>query len=157
MNVLYSGLDFIGPVKSNSRLLKAKSSARLITFITQLKSGFFKICLFLFLLISFPYKQATGQQNNLILKSHSYGIENGLSSSALSWPYMDSQGLIWMGHELGIDRFDGHHVEYYSNQEFFPNLGFFYQIIEDASGKFWVLGNAAEDRKQTVLYLFDHE
>jgi len=44
------------------------------------------------------------------VNTHNLNIESGLSSNYVRTIYKDSQGLIWIGTDTGLDRFDGSQI-----------------------------------------------
>lgn len=66
-----------------------------------------------------------------------YGGDQGLTSSAITQLYQDSQGFLWVGTEDGLFRYDGSHFQAYSLKEGLPSA-LVTSIREDPKGGLWV-------------------
>ncbi|CAM2008461.1 ATP-binding protein [Acanthopleuribacter pedis] len=74
-------------------------------------------------------------------KFRSYGHEHGLNASMIYALHCDAQGLLWIGADLGLYRFDGQQfIRYYTDVADPDGLRSHHisQIIEDAKGDLWM-------------------
>ncbi|MBN2669883.1 MAG: SpoIIE family protein phosphatase [Bacteroidales bacterium] len=70
-----------------------------------------------------------------------YGVEDGLSQSEVNCIFQDSRGLIWIGTQAGLNRFDGRNFISYDKNPLDSNSissGWIYAIDEDEDGNLWV-------------------
>ncbi|HEY1008727.1 MAG TPA: two-component regulator propeller domain-containing protein [Sphingobacteriaceae bacterium] len=69
-----------------------------------------------------------------------YSVNDGLASNFVNCVWQDPRGLIWIGTENGLQRYDGSKfIDFYknSNQQKLPALAV-NQIMDDARGNMWV-------------------
>lgn len=70
-----------------------------------------------------------------------YGVEDGLSQSEVYCTFQDSRGLIWIGTQAGLNRFDGRNFISYDKDPLNPKAissGWIQAIDEDPSGNLWI-------------------
>ena len=70
-----------------------------------------------------------------------YGVEDGLSQSEVYCVFQDSRGLIWIGTQAGLNRFDGRSFKSYDIDPLDENAissGWIYAIDEDSDGNLWI-------------------
>lgn len=70
--------------------------------------------------------------------SHNLNIESGLSSNYIRTIYKDSQGLIWIGTDTGLDRFDGSQITSYAKRFKTPLKGAVQSLVELGENLFFV-------------------
>ncbi len=82
----------------------------------------------------------TFAQEKELVFSH-YGVEDGLSQSEGNCVFQDSRGLIWIGTQAGLNRFDGKTFISYDKNPLDPNSissSWVYAIAEDKEGNLWL-------------------
>lgn len=73
-------------------------------------------------------------------------LDEGLSQSNVLAIHQDREGLLWIGTENGLNRFDGYEFRHYRRERGNPEaLGsdFIFDIAEDADGDLWLATNGA--------------
>lgn len=98
------------------------------------------ICLFFMLF----FAGLPCQSQDYIFKRRSLGVEDGLSSRSVNFFFFDYEGLVWMGTDFGLNRYDGHRVAVYNeaNQRLLYNK--IREISEDFQGNIWLRGDVAD-------------
>jgi two-component sensor histidine kinase/ligand-binding sensor domain-containing protein len=69
------------------------------------------------------------------------GLEQGLSQEAVQAILQDSQGLIWLGTQEGLNRYDGYDVKVFSHDPEDPGSlshDWIWDLFEDSRGNIWV-------------------
>ncbi|TLX77497.1 serine/threonine protein phosphatase [Labilibacter sediminis] len=97
-------------------------------------------CLFLFLSIVLSAKVAALDTEQRISVS-TYTIHNGLSGNGITAVFQDSKGLLWIGTEDGLNRYDGYSFKIYRhNLEDNTSISgnYIQSITEDYQGNLWV-------------------
>lgn len=87
-------------------------------------------------------------------KRRSIGVEDGLTSRNINLFFFDSEGLVWMGTEFGLNRYDGYQVETFtkSKQQLIINeVG---EISEDFRGNLWLRGKDPQQGNIDVTQVF---
>lgn len=82
-----------------------------------------------------------GLQASPFVRFSSLTIEDGLAQNSVNAVFQDSRGLIWIGTEEGLHRYDGYDFRIYRGAgESGPRLsnGFINAIAEDAEGGLWI-------------------
>lgn len=74
--------------------------------------------------------------NNLLVKNLNF--ETGLSSNFIRTIYKDSEGLIWIGTDTGLDSYDGLQIVNYGKRFTTPLKGAVQSILESKNGIFWI-------------------
>ena len=98
-----------------------------------------KLIYILFLLSLFVTQQSYSQDIEFIFEH--YGVEDGLSQSEVNCIFQDSRGLIWIGTQAGLNRFDGREFISYDKNPLDSNSissGWIYSIAEDSKGNLWI-------------------
>jgi len=70
-----------------------------------------------------------------------YSVKNGLTQNAVTAIFRDSKGLVWMGTQDGLNRFDGLSFKQYKHNPIDSNSlsdQYITAISEDGSGNIWV-------------------
>lgn len=70
-----------------------------------------------------------------------YSVEDGLSQSEVYCIFQDSRGLIWIGTQAGLNRFDGRNFISYEKDPLNSksiSSGWIHSITEDPSGNLWI-------------------
>jgi len=68
---------------------------------------------------------------------------NGLSDNEVVSIYKDSRGFLWVGTNIGLNRYDGINFKAYKhvrNDPYSPSFDLIRSIAEDADGNLWLLG-----------------
>ncbi len=89
------------------------------------------------------------------VKIKSIGIEDGLTSRSINGFYQDKDGLIWMGSDFGLNRYDGNEVKTYTqeNNQLVSNYVRWY--AEDANDNLWLYGKDPNLGNRSALQVFD--
>lgn len=98
-------------------------------------------CIFMFSL------QLTGQSPQL------YTPKQGLISSHINKLYQDTQGLIWISSEKGLNSFDGLNFQTYKsikNNDYALRSDIIHNVLEDKLGQYWI-------GTSNGLHLFDNK
>lgn len=95
----------------------------------------------------------TGQEYRFKLKS--IGVEDGLTSRSINGFYQDGKGLIWMGSDFGLNRYDGHEIVTYTQEKGQLLSNYVRWYAEDAHGKLWLLGKDPNLGNRSALQIFD--
>lgn len=96
-----------------------------------------KYCITLFLIICFTFSAGSQNYNRLLF----YGIQQGLSQNSVHAIYRDSEDILWIGTQDGLNVFDGKIFTVYKPQEGDTNSisdQFITGIKEDKAGNIWV-------------------
>ncbi len=94
--------------------------------------------IFLILFAIFPIKVNAQNVSDFIFEK--YSMQSGLSLTTGDCVYEDKLGYIWIGSQMGIDRFDGYGFKNYSNDinnKFSKSSGWTLDITEDNKGDIW--------------------
>lgn len=70
----------------------------------------------------------------------SYSIKDGLSQTSVHTIFKDSRGLLWLGTEGGLNKYDGYEITPYhslQSQNILSSRGTIYNILEDGNGDIW--------------------
>ena len=91
-------------------------------------------------------------------------LDQGLSQSNVLAILQDSEGMMWLGTENGLNRFDGYEFSYYKRERGNPNAlsnDFIFDIAEDNAGRLWLATNggglARLDRKTGHVVSYHHD
>ena len=71
-------------------------------------------------------------------------LEDGLSQSTVLTVLQDSKGLLWIGTENGLNRYDGYEIETFKRERGNPDAlssDFIFDIEEDADSNLWIATN----------------
>lgn len=88
-----------------------------------------------------------------------YGVEDGLSQSEVICIFQDSRGLIWIGTQAGLNRFDGRNFISYDKDPLDSNSissGWVYSIAEDFNGNLWIGTQNGLNKFDPVTEKFEH-
>lgn len=89
----------------------------------------------------FLFTQAVVLAQDQKLRFKHYSIDNGLSQNTVYCLLEDKEGIIWIGTEDGLNKFDGYSFTAYKHRNQNPNSISHNQIndlYEDKSGRIWV-------------------
>jgi ligand-binding sensor domain-containing protein len=106
------------------------------------KPCFFKTslhCLSLIFILLFP--DAGAQQDNITIKFDNISIKDGLSQSSPNCIFQDSRGILWIGTEDGLNKYDGYSFEVYKpeqDDQFSISNPRILSICEDAESNLWI-------------------
>jgi ligand-binding sensor domain-containing protein len=67
------------------------------------------------------------------------GLEQGLLHREVNAIYQDSRGLVWIATPLGINRYDGYRIKWFTKQTHGLPTNDFGLITEDQKGRIWFL------------------
>ncbi len=111
-------------------------------FMSIPKPCYFYACLsYLFLRFILLSNNAVAQQDNLNIKFDNVSIKDGLSQSSPNCIFQDSRGILWIGTEDGLNKYDGYSFEVYKpeeNNEFSISSHRILSICEDADANLWI-------------------
>jgi ligand-binding sensor domain-containing protein len=102
-------------------------------FITSLQS------LLLFSVLLFP--DVSAQQDNANIKFDNISIKDGLSQSSPNCIFQDSRGILWIGTEDGLNKYDGYSFEVYKPEQGDPfslSNPRILSVCEDAESNLWI-------------------
>ena len=71
-------------------------------------------------------------------------LDDGLSQSTVLTVLQDSKGLLWIGTENGLNRYDGYDIETFKRERGNPDAlssDFIFDIEEDADSNLWIATN----------------
>ncbi len=104
--------------------------------------GFFKTPLYYLLLVFILLiPDAGAQQDNSNIKFDNISIKDGLSQSSPNCIFQDSRGLLWIGTEDGLNKYDGFSFEVYKpeqNDQFSISHPRILSICEDSESNLWI-------------------
>lgn len=100
-----------------------------------------KIYLLAFWLLCFPC--------SLLSQTYTANIEhfttdNGLSHDVVNCVFKDSRGLVWLGTQNGLNRFDGKQFKAYNTKKYGLEVIHIQEILEDKDGMLWLVNNLKE-------------
>lgn len=84
---------------------------------------------------------ATGQTAGLSIKFDNVSIKDGLSQSSPNCIFQDSRGLLWIGTDDGLNKYDGYQFVIYKPDQKNPfgiSNSRILSIAEDADGTMWI-------------------
>jgi len=96
-------------------------------------------CLSLIFILFIP--DAGAQQDNINIKFDNISIKDGLSQSSPNCIFQDSRGLLWIGTEDGLNKYDGYSFEVYKpeqNDQFSISNPRILSVCEDAESNLWI-------------------
>ena len=82
-----------------------------------------------------------------------FTAEDGLSNANISAIWTDSRGMVWIGTEYGLNRFDGQHFKSYTVEEHGLCDNRILKINEDRQGNLWILGGEPENKAKRICIL----
>jgi hypothetical protein len=88
------------------------------------------------LLVCYPYMFAGAQSNKALVTQH-LTTANGLPSNTVYTMYRDSKGLLWIGTDKGLAKYDGISYTIFTMKEGLPDNEVF-QVLEDRYGRLWL-------------------
>jgi len=102
------------------------------------------------LLIGLWENGSTQDSTEYLINIRHLDIQDGLSHRIVNSIYQDKNGLIWIGTENGIDRYDGFEFKSWTKAK--DGLAFrrIHHILEDDTGLFWLFTNKLHHRKDQV-------
>lgn len=83
----------------------------------------------------------TGASVPRVLRFDHVSVEHGLSQSAVNCIYQDRSGIMWIGTENGLNRYNGFEFTVYKHDPRDPSSlakDYIWSIAEDRSGRLWV-------------------
>ncbi len=101
------------------------------------------------------------QEDNLNIRFDNISIKDGLSQSSPNCIFQDSRGILWIGTEDGLNKYDGYSFVVYKpeqNDQFSISNPRILTICEDADAFLWIGTNGGGlnkyDRKTNRFYQF---
>jgi len=101
------------------------------------------------------------QVNRHTIKFNNLSIKDGLSQSSPNFIFQDSRGLIWIGTEDGLNKYDGYNFIIYKPEQdnnYSINNSRILTIAEDLSGDLWIGTNGGGvnryERKSNRFYSY---
>jgi ligand-binding sensor domain-containing protein len=123
--------------------------------------NFIPLSSFILLLWFSGLYSAMGQSRNHSIKFNNISIKNGLSQSSPNCIFQDSRGLIWIGTDDGLNKYDGYNFIIFKPEQDNPrSIGNsrILSITEDKSGNLWIGTNGGGlnkyDRREDRFYSF---
>ena len=104
--------------------------------ITRLARTFFLILLYLVIVSSL-----SGQTGNLTIKFNNISIKDGLSQSSPNCIFQDSRGLMWIGTDDGLNKYDGYNFIIFKPEQDNPygiSNSRVLSVAEDGTGNLWI-------------------
>jgi ligand-binding sensor domain-containing protein len=102
-----------------------------------------------------------GQSGDAVIKFNNISINDGLSQSSPNCIFQDSRGLMWIGTDDGLNKYDGYSFIVYKPEQdnrYSISNSRVLSIAEDASGNLWIGTNGGGinryDRKSDRFYAF---
>ncbi|MCP4440043.1 MAG: hypothetical protein GY810_13945, partial [Aureispira sp.] len=77
-------------------------------------------------------------QQTYISHSHEIGTKNGLQGNNIQAVFEDEKGLIWIGTDQGLNRYDGVDIETYTKEKNGIAANYIRSIVEDTHGNIWL-------------------
>jgi ligand-binding sensor domain-containing protein len=114
---------------------------------------------FLVLSMTSIFIQINGQTESGNIKFNNISIKNGLSQSSANCIFQDSQGIMWIGTEDGLNKYDGYSFKVYKplqEDPFSISSSRITAISEDKNGNLWIGTNGGGlnlyDKKSDRFY-----
>ncbi len=108
----------------------------------------------IFLCLFFPYLPSIGQQDYLA-NVQFYNYENGLAGRFANCTFKDSRGLVWIGTQFGLNRFDGRDFLLFNQASGLP-FNQVMEIHEDSEGWLWLFRSCYHKQGCTRNLAFLH-
>ena len=112
-----------------------------------------------YLIISFLIISQVAYSQDLDFVFDYYGVEDGLSQSEVNCIFQDSRGLIWIGTQAGLNRFDGRNFVSFDKNPLDQSTissGWIYSINEDSKGNLWIGTNNGLNKFNPKTEKFEH-
>ena len=93
----------------------------------------------IFVIVFFAMTSVVFAQNNFTLDVQHFGIEKGLSHRQVHCAYQDKRGLMWFGTNNGLNKFDGHHFEWFTCNNNNLQSNVIEHIMADYEGNMWLM------------------
>ena len=111
--------------------------------IVSLCSFFYKGCILLILLCSFPasFRAATNMDLISSLRFKQISTFDGLPTDEVQKVYQDREGFIWLATRYGLCKYDGYQVTVYKSNLYAPGLltnNNVYCLVDDTEGYLWI-------------------
>ncbi len=98
----------------------------------------------------------TAYCQNFVVEQNYYGVEEGLAHREVYCAEEDSQGFLWFGTRLGLQRFDGSSFKYYTKETHGLSRNAIEFIFKDKSGLFWLISSDTYNSKEVeAIDIFD--
>lgn len=93
------------------------------------------------ILIMFAFSTTAGlYATSRVLQMEQFGIDEGLSQTAVNCILQDSYGFLWIGTQDGLNRYDGYDFKVFRNQPLDTNSlanSYVVSLCEDSKGNIW--------------------
>ncbi|MEY3368692.1 MAG: hypothetical protein RI973_1847 [Bacteroidota bacterium] len=90
-------------------------------------------------LASFFAILAPCSSQDLLVRTSTYGAEEGLPHREVNALFQDKRGFIWAGTKAGLSRFDGYEFQNHNSSSDGFLLNDIWRILEDGDGNLWLL------------------
>ena len=88
---------------------------------------------------------------SIVFTTHSYsqsyrvevqqlGVAEGLLHREVNVIHQDKMGFVWIGTPLGLNRYDGHRIKWYTQRSHSFQTNQFGHVAEDSEGRLWLFG-----------------
>lgn len=104
-----------------------------------MKNHFIKICMLLYVLCLLSTRLVSAQFHNM--KFEYLTVDDGLSNNRIRCTFRDSKGFLWIGTEMGLNKYDGSKITVYESVASKANslLGNdVHTIFEDKESNLWI-------------------
>ena len=82
-----------------------------------------------------------------------FSAEDGLSNANITAIWTDRRGIIWLGTQYGLNRFDGHRFKNYTAEKDGLCDNTIRKITEDEEGNLWILGGESTNGVERLCVL----
>ena len=126
--------------------------AQSLILIIELICVFWVSC-FIFFFITLS---STAQELSDVFNIQFYGVEKGLSHRNTQTITQDQEGIIWIGTEYGLNRFDGYHFKWFTKEKHELASNNVQVLLKDQEGLLWLIDTEGK-RKEKIkaLTLFE--
>ena len=90
---------------------------------------------------------------NQLIETKRLDVEDGLSHNSVNAVYQDSQGLMWLATQYGLNLYDGHTFEWITKKEYGLSSDQIHKILADKDGMLWLIEFEAYQGVYTILHI----
>lgn len=83
-------------------------------------------------------KHLFAQQSEYLFSHQEFHIQDGLSHHVVNDVFQDRRGFIWLATNLGINRYDGHEIKFWTAASAGIEENVIHHIAEDSEGLLWL-------------------
>ena len=80
-----------------------------------------------------------------IVNTAHYSEEDGLSNNTINSIIADNSGFIWLATEYGLNRFDGHHFEWFTTENDQIKSNDIFRLLKGEQDWVWILYGSANN------------